>query len=64
MIRPQNSFRTLPQTLKITLKIKSNPNVRIQEIVENESCSTTSIDPKTVFEPHIDPKNIPLGSKK
>ena len=38
--------------------------IRFQEIIENESRSTTWVDPKTVFEPHIEPKNISLGPKK
>ena len=45
-------------------KIKSNSNVRIQGIIENESCSATWVDPKTVFEPYIEPKNNPLEQKK
>ena len=48
----------------MNLKIKSNSNVRIKEIIEDEICSTTWVDPETVFEPHIEPKNIPLGHKK
>ena len=31
-------------------KIKSKSNVRIEGNTENESCSTTWVDPKTVFE--------------
>ena len=38
--------------------------VRIERNTENESCWTTWIDPKTVFEPHIEPKNSPLGPQK
>ena len=30
-------------------------------MIENESCSTTSVDPKTVFETQIEPENVPLG---
>ena len=45
-----------PQKDKNDPKIKSNSNVRIQGIIENESCSTTLVDQKTVFEPHIEPK--------
>ena len=56
MGRTQNSCRTLPQKDKNDPKIKSNSNVIIQGIIENESCSTTWVDPKTVFEPHIEPK--------
>ena len=32
--------------------------------IENESCSTTWVDPKTVFKPYTDPKNSPLGPQK
>ena len=38
--------------------------VRIERDIENESCSTLWVDPKTVFEPHIEPKNSPLGPQK
>ena len=31
---------------------------------KNESCSTTWVDPKTVFEPFHSPKNSPLGPQK
>ena len=33
-------------------------NIKIDENIENESCSTT------VFEPHIEPKNSPIGPPK
>ena len=32
--------------------------------MENKICSTTWVDPKTVFEPYPDPKNSPLGPQK
>ena len=73
MSRSQNSFRTLPQPKNSLLgpqkvkndpKIKSKSNVRIEGNIENESCSTTWIDPKTVFEPFYSPKNSPLGPQK
>ena len=48
----------------MTFKIKSNSNVRFQGIIENESCSTTWVNPKTVFEPHIELENSPLDLKK
>ena len=41
-------------------KIKWKSKVRIEETTENKSCSTTWIDPKTVFEHYPDPKNSPL----
>ena len=31
---------------------------------ENESCSTTWIDPETVVEPYSDPQTSPLGPQK
>ena len=45
-------------------KIKSKSNVRIEGNIENESCSTTWVDPQTVFEPCSNPKNSPLGPQK
>ena len=45
----------------------SNLNVRIQGIIDNESCSTTILDPKTVFEPTSTPKvahSVPQKPKK
>ena len=45
---------------KITSKLK----VRSAENIENKNCSTTSVDPKTVFERYPDPKNSPLGPQK
>ena len=70
MSRPQKWSRTLlgPQSQPNRAskrqnkpEINSNSNVRIQKIIENKSCSTTSLDPKTIFEPHIEPKNNPFG---
>ena len=29
--------------------------------IGNESCSTTWVDSKIIFEPYLDPKNSPLG---
>ena len=42
----------------------SNSNVRIERNKENESCSTTRLDHKTVFEHYPDPKNSSLGPQK
>ena len=72
MSRPKNSWpysnhKTSPwgpQKDKNDPKIKSNSNVTIQGIIENESCSTTWVDPKTVFESHIEPEKSLLGPKK
>ena len=38
--------------------------VRIEGTIENKSCSTTLVDPKTVFKSHPDPKNSLLGPLK
>ena len=35
--------------------------VRIERNIENESCSNTWVDPKTVGESYPNPKNSPLG---
>ena len=73
MIRPQNSFKPHiepknsplgPQKVKNDPKIKSKSNVRIERNKENESCSTTWVDPKLVVEPYPNPKNSPLGPPK
>ena len=73
MSRPQNSFWTFlqpqnsplgPQKVKNDPKIKSKSNVRIERNTEYESCSTSWVDPKTVFEPYTDHKSIPLGPQK
>ena len=70
---PQNSCRTLPQPknsplgpqiLKKDPKIKSKSKVRIEGTIENESCSTTCVDPKTVVDPYSDHKTSPLGPQK
>ena len=73
MSRPQNSYWTLlrPPNQSIRAQkrqkwpqIKSNLNVRIQEIIENESCLSKWVDPKRVFDPPFEPQNSPLGPKK
>ena len=53
-----------PQKVKNDLKFKSNSNVGIEQNKEDESCSTKSVDPKTVVEPYPNPKNSQLGLKK
>ena len=45
-------------------KIKLKSKVRIEGILENKSCSTTWVDPKTVFESLPDPKKSPLQPQK
>ena len=64
---PQNTFSTFPnpknsplgpQKVKNDPKIKSKSNVRIEGNTENESCSTTWVDPKIVFEKgYVDKSN-------
>ena len=36
----------------------------MKENIENKSCLTTWVQPKTVFEPYPDFKNSPLGPQK
>ena len=74
MSRSKNRFRTLPQPQKQPIrapKIKNDPkikqkksNIRIEENIQNESCSTTWVHPKTVFEPFLNHINSPLGPPK
>ena len=61
MSRPQNSFQTQPQNESIRApKVKNDTNIkanaRIEGNIENESCSTTWVDPKTVVKPYSNPK--------
>ena len=72
MSRPQHTFWTLsrPQKYPISAlkskndpKVKSKSKVRIEGTIENKSCSTTWVDPKTVFEPYPDPKKT-FGAQK
>ena len=53
-----------PQKVKNGPKIKSKPSVRIEGNIENESCSSTLVDPETVFKPFPYRKNSPLGHQK
>ena len=61
MTRYQNWKKT---SIKNDPKIMSTLNVRIEGKIENESCSITWVDPKTVVEPYLDPQTRPLGPKK
>ena len=45
----------------MTKKLSQNQNERNKE---NESSSTTWVDPKTVYEPFLNPKNSLLGPPK
>ena len=45
-------------------KMKSTSSVRFEGMIKNESCSIKWVDPKTVFEPYLNPKKDPLGPQK
>ena len=53
-----------PQKVKNNPKIKYKTNIRIDGNIQNENCSTTSVDHKTVFELFLNPKISPLGAQK
>ena len=55
-----------PQKVKNDPKIRSKSKGRISWTIENKSCSTKWIEPKTVFEHYPDPTPTirPLGPKK
>ena len=63
MSRLQTVFEPHPD-IKNDPKIKSKSNDRIEGNIENESCSTTWVHPKTVIEPYCDPQTSPLGPQK
>ena len=44
--------------------MKSTSKVRIEGTIGNKSCSTTWVDPKTVFEPYPDSQISPFGPRK
>ena len=48
----------------MTQKLSQNQKLELKELKKNKSCSTTWIDPKTVFEPYPNPKNSPVGPQK
>ena len=52
------------QKIKNNSNIKSKSKFKIEGTIKNESCSTTLVDPKTVFIPYPNPKNGPLGPQK
>ena len=61
----KNTLKSImPQKVRNDPKIKSKSNVRIEGNIENESCSTTRVDPKTVVEPYSNPQASPLGLQK
>ena len=73
MSTPRNSFWTQPhyknsplgpQKVKNSHNIKSKSNSRFEGNIENESCSITWVDPKTVLKPYSNPQTSPLGPQK
>ena len=73
MSRPQKFFEPFPnpknsplgpQKVEKDTKIKSKSKVRIERNIENESCFTTWVDPKTVVDPYPNPKIANQGPKK
>ena len=60
--QPENS-PVGPKKEKNDLKIKSRSKVRIERNIENESCSTTWVDPKQ-FLNHTPTPKWPLGPQK
>ena len=61
---PQSRLLRWVPHLKNDPKIKSNSKVKIERNIENESCSTTWVYPKTVVETYTNHKNSPLGPQK
>merc|ERR1711873_151295 len=55
---------TRAQKVKNNPNIKSKSNARVEGNIENESCSTTKVDPKTVVKPYSNPQTSPLGPHK
>ena len=67
MVSPYHDPKNRPlgtQKVKNDPEIKSKSKVRIERNIENESCSTTLVDPKTVFEKYSGPKYNQLGPQK
>ena len=60
----QKQFCNTTPTPKIIWAPKSPKWPQNQVNIENESCSTTWGDPKSVYEPYANPKNSPLGPQK
>ena len=56
-----NQFSSPTPNPKIGLPKVKTARKLSQEDIENENCSTTWVDPKTVFELYNDPKSSPLG---
>ena len=62
-IRALKSQKKLLHNLD-NIKIRSKFKVWIEGSKENISCSVIWVDPKTVFEPYPNSKNIPFGPQK
>ena len=62
-IEPKNSPLE-PKIVKNKPKIKSKSNVRIEGNIENKSCCTIWVDPKTISEPDRNTQNSTFGPKK
>ena len=60
---PKNS-QLGPQEVKYYPKIKSKSKVRIERNIENEICSTTWVDSKTVVKPYLKIANQGTKSQK
>ena len=54
-------LKATSRRLKKDPKIKSRSNVRIEGNIENNSCCTKRIEPKTLVEPANHPQNSPFG---
>ena len=68
MSRPQqfSNPSPTPKKPKGPKKVKDDPKLsqkksRVEGNIKNEICSTTLVDPKTVFEPYPDPQTSLLG---
>ena len=76
MSRQQISFWASPQSPKKPIKapkslsdqkISSKLQLKIEEIIENKSCSAMSVDTKTDYRPYLPPstpKKVHLSLKK
>ena len=53
-----------PQKVKNDPKIKSKSNVRIEGNIENESCSSTWLDPENSYGTLSRPPNQPIRAQK
>ena len=54
----------MAQKVKNDPNIKSKSNARVEGNIENESCSTTWVDPKTFVKPYSNTQSSALGPHK